>query len=537
MPSSRFYDNITARSVSAAAGPKLLLPTTSMWDNVWDAVQGAWSAVTDEKSRDAFETLIKDGVIRDQVLQNAINGSSMTFGLFHQLSNPLWEKHGFKAKEFVHAVGPALTNLHDVLHSLQNKFSKTAFKQELERQAAEAAKLKIDDSTTATQASKGISVEDIVSALDAEYLTEYLQSGNLWRTRAHAFEAATKANEQLCEKEKIVNNCKNDTIQTTATETPIDQKIDDSPLPSADELAASLVKMTTPGFLDAAYLSWKLSMMALIASARINSSTRSDGGGENIQFQNLRPTYEEGSFQIRQVAILHARVMSMSTLPTEDDEDGIENLDDMSKATSTNEDTTLKANGDKGNNSTSKTRSNQGVDSGDYKMDDPSSSSDDDSYGVAAQIDVLYEATSTFMELSADVATSSADPDEVASTSTMDTDDTSASSSSDKTSVREEEMTATANATEAKDDRSKASDNATKNDKPPVATMDRIKVDSVGVAVLEGWFHGGPGPERELRWRVAALRDPYEFPGAIPIHRTILQVGGGAGSTSSSGKN
>jgi hypothetical protein len=528
---SRIYSKTTAtRSLSffQAGGPKLLLPTTSTWDNVWDAVQGCWSAVTDEKSRNDFETLIQDGVIRDQVLQNAVNGSSMTFGLFHQLNNPLWERHGFKAKEFVQAVGPALTNLHDVLHSLQNEFAKTAFKQEQKRQSSAATKLKDDDSSTAASAAQesstgssanddntAITLESITSALDAEYL----QSGNLWRTRAHAFEeAAKKANEE--EKDgKIANTA------TAKAETVVDQEIDSPPAPSADELASSLMKMTTPGFLDAAYLGWKLSMMALIASSRASSSRSGaalGGGDRNIPNQNLLPTYEEGSFQIGQVAILRARVMSISAQRTKDEDDGNEE-------TTIINDATFHANVEKDNMTGSKSSSNKGTGTDDHKMDES-----DDSFCVAAQIDVLYEATSTFMELSANVldpsssSSSSADTNETTSISTtMDTDDT-LSSSSEKANVKEDEISATVSATEAKSDAtedtdkgvSRSTSSVLKDNKPPA--MDRIKVNSVGVAVLEGWFHGGPGPEKELRWRVAALRDPYEFPGAIPLHRTIL---------------
>ena len=44
----------------------------------------------------------------------------MTFSLFYNLQNPLFKKY-WDAKEFVHAVGPALENFHDTLARLRNE--------------------------------------------------------------------------------------------------------------------------------------------------------------------------------------------------------------------------------------------------------------------------------------------------------------------------------------------------------------------------------------------------------------------------------
>jgi hypothetical protein len=44
-----------------------------------------------------------------------------------------------------------------------------------------------------------------------------------------------------------------------------------------------------------------------------------------------------------------------------------------------------------------------------------------------------------------------------------------------------------------------------------VKQYETILTTTLGVAVLEGWLHGGPDGQ-ELRWKVALLRDADEFP-------------------------
>jgi hypothetical protein len=104
---------------------QLLLPNPSIYETGIAAMKGAWAQVVDQDARDSFEQLSSDGVIRESVLQNASNGSTLTFALFNNLQDPIWKKHNFKAKEFVQAVGPALENVHEILGKIRNEMITT----------------------------------------------------------------------------------------------------------------------------------------------------------------------------------------------------------------------------------------------------------------------------------------------------------------------------------------------------------------------------------------------------------------------------
>lgn len=104
--------------VRREASPKLLLPDESPFQTYWNALQGAWAALTDQTSRDQLMRLMENGVIRESVLQQADYGSMRTFSLFHHLQDPLWKSLDFR--EFLSAVGPALENFNDLLFRLRD---------------------------------------------------------------------------------------------------------------------------------------------------------------------------------------------------------------------------------------------------------------------------------------------------------------------------------------------------------------------------------------------------------------------------------
>lgn len=103
-----------------SGAPQLLLPPPNFWESAGAALQGAWSHIVDQSARDRYEALVEKNVIKDTVLQNATTGATLTFALFHNLQNPLFEKYKFDAAEFMHTVGPALENFHDTLGCLKN---------------------------------------------------------------------------------------------------------------------------------------------------------------------------------------------------------------------------------------------------------------------------------------------------------------------------------------------------------------------------------------------------------------------------------
>jgi hypothetical protein len=89
---------------------------------------------------------------------------------------------------------------------------------------------------------------------------------------------------------------------------------------------------------------------------------------------------------------------------------------------------------------------------------------------IAAQMDVLYEVTHTYKQKIGGPATLEAASDE--------------------------EATGTMTPAEKKDDEEEKTET--------------VSYTNLVVAVLEGWLH--KGPEKELRWKVALLRDALEFP-------------------------
>jgi hypothetical protein len=99
----------------------MILPPPSFFEISSSALQGVWSVVSDQSSRDLYESAITSHVIKDEVLSNASNGSVLIYSLFHNLyQDELFKDYKFDATEFVRAVGPALENFHDIIGRLQN---------------------------------------------------------------------------------------------------------------------------------------------------------------------------------------------------------------------------------------------------------------------------------------------------------------------------------------------------------------------------------------------------------------------------------
>lgn len=105
----------------------------------------------------------------------------------------------------------------------------------------------------------------------------------------------------------------------------------------------------------------------------------------------------------------------------------------------------------------------------------------DRDFPVAAQVDVLFEVTHTFQE----------------------------KSPSGNNDTSEDDPSTT------------ASDDA----KPASATLaapttKELSVTSLAVAVFEGWLHGGPKHrDRQLRWKLATIREAHEFPQSAALTR------------------
>lgn len=244
---------------SAIVHPKLLLPAATFWDNLWCAIQGVWHVATDPTQRQAFEQAISRGVIKDAVLQNAYNGSIMTFSLFWNLQNPLWKRGSgasFDAQEFTTAAGPALTNFHDILNSFQNQMRKEYEEFQKQHQEEEATATAAQDSTdNETSDNSAQERQETIASLppmvDLAFLGKLLRQSDIsFLKQPHAWR----------------------------------QQADDD----ADSLAGRLSRMTTPECLDAFCASSKLGLTVT----------------DHVM-------YQEGSTQVGQVAILSARAMEI----------------------------------------------------------------------------------------------------------------------------------------------------------------------------------------------------------------------------------
>eukprot|EP00977_Amphora_coffeiformis_P027644 scaffold34628_cov166-Amphora_coffeaeformis.AAC.12 len=229
---------------------KLLLPKPASWDHVWNAIQGLWHVALNPKKRQAFEDAISSQVIKDTVLQNAYNGSTLTFNLFWNLQSPLWKRQpSFDIKEFSEGVGPALTNLHDFLHSFQNQIRQEylEFQEEQEKSTTADQKESEDKGDEPTDlVLGGMPIDQNLFKLfpaSSTHLVPFLKQKHPWRQQAA-----------------------------------------DDP----DSLAGRLSRMTTEEYLDGFVLSSKLGL------AVTNNAV-----------------YEEGSAKVGQVAILGARAMEI----------------------------------------------------------------------------------------------------------------------------------------------------------------------------------------------------------------------------------
>jgi hypothetical protein len=106
-------------------------------------------------------------------------------------------------------------------------------------------------------------------------------------------------------------------------------------------------------------------------------------------------------------------------------------------------------------------------------------------YPVGAQMDVLFEVTHTFKTIPPLLTPEKAD-----------SDSTTATTSSS-------ELSASADPTDAS--------SATKDGTPP------LEVTNLAVAIFEGWLH--KGPTKRLHWKLALIREAFEFPLATPVMR------------------
>jgi hypothetical protein len=136
--------------------------------------------MTEDSARVEFNKAIKDQIIKEKVLQNATFGSTITFSLFHNLQDPLFQKHKWDAQEFVAAVGPALENFHDNIGLLRNQLPDHILRETREREEKEKA-AEAEASSSSSSPEEG-EEKDVPS--ESSSLTEALLGTNFWRQQA-----------------------------------------------------------------------------------------------------------------------------------------------------------------------------------------------------------------------------------------------------------------------------------------------------------------------------------------------------------------
>ena len=123
----------TTAAAAAAAASSSLLPERNLWDTIYSGTKGIVTLVTSEDARQKFLDIVGVGssaVINAEVLKQARFGNMLTLALFHDLQDPLFQKYGFDASDFLEGVRPALKNCHDTIGKLKNEFPEIQSKEE-----------------------------------------------------------------------------------------------------------------------------------------------------------------------------------------------------------------------------------------------------------------------------------------------------------------------------------------------------------------------------------------------------------------------
>ena len=100
-----------------------IIPQRTMTQMFFSAINGGFSLLS-ERGRTGFLDSLEKGIIQEGVLSQATAGPMMMLSLFHELQNPLFEKHRFDPRQFLDGLGPALENFHNVSSALENELHK-----------------------------------------------------------------------------------------------------------------------------------------------------------------------------------------------------------------------------------------------------------------------------------------------------------------------------------------------------------------------------------------------------------------------------
>jgi len=105
----------------ASSSKAFLIPPRTSWDIAKSAASAGFNMLTNRAVRDNFVETLNKGTIVPDVLSQADHGAAMVLALYNDLDSPLMKKYKFDANEFCEGVKPALENYHEVLACLENE--------------------------------------------------------------------------------------------------------------------------------------------------------------------------------------------------------------------------------------------------------------------------------------------------------------------------------------------------------------------------------------------------------------------------------
>jgi len=274
---------------------KLLVPPPTTWEALYSAFRGVLATAIDAPSRHAFESYTQKGIIQDNVLQNSPHGSILIFSLFEQLQhNPMFQPDYAEQKkrlaeesdesgaglipaaqkpndetfalDFCQAMGPALTNFHDLLYQLQQQQEDEQFQNDKDKETA----LSDADLLLKVHNAMAMATQD---GKDLDRSVESVLGPNLWKQQA--------------------------------TNDP-------------ESVAAAFANMVTPEYFNNLFYSSKLALwtrqqfnLLTQQSPLLMQSMDSDSVAAMSTTQQI---YEVGSAEIGQVALLRARAVELDTV-------------------------------------------------------------------------------------------------------------------------------------------------------------------------------------------------------------------------------
>ncbi|KAL3924031.1 MAG: hypothetical protein SGILL_001295 [Bacillariaceae sp.] len=372
---------------------------------LFSAAQGAF-ALFGEPNRKEFIDILESGTIQEKVVQQATFGPAMMLSLFQDLQNPLFKRTKFDPPNFLKDVAPAMENFHNVGGALENQL-------QVIMNGAGNEPTNSDEDATMQKKNAGKIAEDSSERDEMEV------------------EVRGPENERdVVLSAMRIFGAEGQSQQAAAI---LDHEWSKEAEKDPDSEAGQLGRMVTEELFHMHEMNAKTAFL--------------------LQNHIKNITFQEGSCQVNNVALLSARAFAFEEKESETS-DG-DSSDDVEK----------------------------GAEGPQYKMVD-CDPEDEESYAnasVAAQVEILYDVTQEFL------VEKSAMPSEASSPS-----------SPEESTVKERESAESSTLTS---DGAAASSSETESRKTTI----------LSVATLEGWLKGGP--DKELRWKLALHRPAFEFPG------------------------